>query len=659
MSDLHVSIPGMTVDAAANFVTFRVLVRKGEDVSWQCQRRYQDFARLHAALRAAEGGGAAAAALPELPPKSGLLRLGQARFEPAFLEERRAGLEAYLQRLLRVVSPEASEALDDFLTYAQHWLREALERLEDLPAMAAVGRQLREALELVARGGGGGGARKGSDAEGDDEGGGGGASSSSSASSAFSPGGGSGAGASAAAAEAERRLVALLQGAWRALAEHAAELDSRKEDCELKAQSLQSSLPVLEDSARALAGEVQQARDATAQLLAARARACERERGQLATAAGKVRTVAAEAARVERESRVLEGLGASSAAATARLRACLGGWEGGGSVGGGGGGGGGGGPGGGAGGEAGASPGAGTPSLLSSPALPPAGGGAPSTAAAAASAAAAAAALARECGAVADPSAHLRACTLAIGDFVGKSAAFVAALAPPAPSPSSLLPPSQPPLVQLGAAPPAALPFSPARTPAEAAAAARAGGSGGKGRPAQQQQLQQPLPPPLTAPLSGPDLQVAAIMHAAALDTAALAALAHRLRRGVLLPCTPWEGGAASSSSSSSSSNSNGSSSADADAGAAEPPAPISLAQGSAGSSAGNPFGGAGGGAPPAGAPPRARPAAGNPFDSGAAPAARAEGGAGAGAKAPGGNPFGAAAAPPPAPRPPAAGNPF
>lgn len=119
---LSVAIPAVQVAA---FVTFQVFVTRN-DVVWSVRRRYQDFARLHGVLKRVIPPGQ----LPELPGKT--FRMGMSKFEPEFIESRRQKLEQYLAELITVVPPERIDAIDDFLAYSEHCLREMVEHLGEL-----------------------------------------------------------------------------------------------------------------------------------------------------------------------------------------------------------------------------------------------------------------------------------------------------------------------------------------------------------------------------------------------------------------------------------------------------------------------------------------------------------------------------------------------
>lgn len=145
-NNIEISVPGYEV---RGHVTYTISVKKGE-TSWMVRRRYQDFVELNNAIRRA-GQGLTGIVLPELPPKR--VRLGMSKFAPEFLEERRAGLELYLQNVLKlpfsIGDPEWFEPLDSFLVYGSHWLLEAVDRLSGVQELQGVVRLLRQAAEAA------------------------------------------------------------------------------------------------------------------------------------------------------------------------------------------------------------------------------------------------------------------------------------------------------------------------------------------------------------------------------------------------------------------------------------------------------------------------------------------------------------------------------
>ena len=496
MSGLQVVIPGLDVNPEKGYVNFRLLVSKGE-TSWQCLRRYKDFERLDASLRGARQLAALVGELPKLPAKQTIMRMGSSKFDPTFLEERRAGLEAYMAKVALLVPIEECEALDDFLLYAQYWLREALERLEGYSALEGVTKLLREALELVQGGGRGQqqGDRRGSDfgGEGEGEGGPGGG--------PLSPGGGAGSGG-AGYGDADKALAALVERALRGLKEHLAELQGRVEDREARAQGIGSGAPILARDLSTLQEDCAEAKHACEMLIAARQKDCERERSALDKKAKEVRMVWAEAVRVERETRVFEGLalahGPKGACGRLRGMEVLGQWENGGGAG---------------------------------PAQPPPS---PTVPLQHTGTAQPGALLSRECAAMQDPSTHLKGVLGSVSAYLTSNEAFLASLLaqsqqqPPkshqAPPPHPL--PNFPALRRNGGGlVGGAAPRTFSSTASGGAAAAAAAGSA---LPAS------PVPPQLSAHLSGPDLAAAALCCAAAADVALLTAMAQRLHRGQL-----------------------------------------------------------------------------------------------------------------------------
>ena len=343
---LRVSIPACQV--GAEFVTFGVLVERGE-AAWTVRRRYNDFGKLHAAVAAAAAaaGGSSSAgglrgaaadqaahaqALPELPPKA--VRLGLSRFAPDFIEERRAALEAYLSRLVACVDPERCEPLDDFLDYAEHWLKEAVGMLGDVKELQQVVRMLRQAAETAAAGssrragavdGGTGAAaaaaaaaaaksrRRASDDTDDGNG-------------ADEAGGSVGAGVGAAVAGGPD-LVAVLREVVRMMLDYSAMLRSQAEDSEERGEATAASNSALSARLRSKQEDISDAQQMVAALRQARLRECAKERLQLQVVSQQVRTVAAELHRVSAEGGALRSLAGEHVARLAALRTQLAEWE--------------------------------------------------------------------------------------------------------------------------------------------------------------------------------------------------------------------------------------------------------------------------------------------------------------------------------------------
>ena len=145
-AQLSIAIPAVQV---TEFVSFQIFVTRN-DSGWSVRRRYQDFVRLHGAMKKVLPPGQ----LPELPGKT--LRMGMAKFEPNFIEARRQKLEVYLTELLRAISPERNDALDDFLAYSERCLREMVEHLAEKPSLSNIHGKLRRAVEVFRSGGGSG-----------------------------------------------------------------------------------------------------------------------------------------------------------------------------------------------------------------------------------------------------------------------------------------------------------------------------------------------------------------------------------------------------------------------------------------------------------------------------------------------------------------------
>lgn len=310
---LSVSIPGCQV--GDSFVTFTVVVSKN-DASWTVRRRYQDFVKLHTAVRKSIGAAAAKDGidLPELPPK--VMRLGMSKFAPDFVEERRAKLEAYMQRLVAVVDPERVEPLDDFLVYAEHWLKEAIELLADVKELQQVVKMLRQAADAAAavhqkRAGGPGaaaGRRRGAgDSDEDEEDG--------------------EADAKGHAAVDGPELLNILKEVVRMLREYYVMLRSQTEDAEERSDATAASNAALTSRLRSKEEDISDARQMMEALRQARQRECEKERAQLQLVSQQARTVAAELRRVVTESTFLRQASSEHTAALAGLRAALLEWE--------------------------------------------------------------------------------------------------------------------------------------------------------------------------------------------------------------------------------------------------------------------------------------------------------------------------------------------
>jgi len=316
MSVLAVSIPALIVDAEKDYVSFRIIIRAGDEDedSWSFQRRFQDFVKLHAVVSRAIKSGE----VPELPPKG--YRMGKAKFEPEFLQERRVKLEAYLQAVVEMLPPETCEALDDFLQYAQYGLRVILGRLsssvkENSSDIESAFRLLKDAGESASGRGLKGGRKDSSEGESEEV-------------SAFSPPSAGGGGSKDNNSEvAAGKVAPLVKEACRHLSNYKASVSSRAEDKELKEQALQSTKIILENKLKAKLEDGEEVQAALEALIATRMKECDRERGALAKCGVSLRTVAAELNRVEKECSLLENLQTSHKACAMKIRGGLGGWE--------------------------------------------------------------------------------------------------------------------------------------------------------------------------------------------------------------------------------------------------------------------------------------------------------------------------------------------
>lgn len=74
------------------------------------------------------------------------MRLGRRKFDAAFIERRRSGLEAWLQAVIKIVHPESSGNLDDFIEYSENIILSASRELEGLSELRQVVDILRQAV---------------------------------------------------------------------------------------------------------------------------------------------------------------------------------------------------------------------------------------------------------------------------------------------------------------------------------------------------------------------------------------------------------------------------------------------------------------------------------------------------------------------------------
>lgn len=328
---LTVTIPGCQV--GEQFVTYTLMVSKGES-AWTVRRRYQDFVKLHTAIRKSLTSSSSSSSstpslndLPELPPKK--MRIGLSKFAPDFVEERRTKLETYIQKILSLVNPEQVEALDDFLVYAEHWLKEAIESLADVRELQQVVKLLRSAAEAAAvvhqkRSGASGGAvkRRGGGGDSDDE-----EDDDENNNTALvrttsnTAGGGGGGGADG------PELLALLRDVVRMLREFAVMLRSQREDAEEKGATTAASNTALNAKLRGKQEDIADARHMLDALRQARSKECEKERTQLVLVSQQVRTVAAELRRVHSETFIFQNTITNYTEAVTNLRNILLDWE--------------------------------------------------------------------------------------------------------------------------------------------------------------------------------------------------------------------------------------------------------------------------------------------------------------------------------------------
>jgi hypothetical protein len=269
------------VQVGDSHVTFSILSTKGE-ATWQVKRRFNDFIKLQTAVKKQVGKDVD---LPELPPKA--VRLGLSKFDPDFIEGRRAALESYLFKLVSVVDPERAEALDDFLDYAEHWLKEAVSLLGDVKELQSIVKMLKQAAETAAlvhqrrsgleSSGKAGSKRRGSDDEDEDD---------------RVPI------TTTAGAVDGPELIAVLTEVVRMMTEYSAMLRSQAEDADERSEATSASNSALTAKLRGKNEDIADALEMVSSLRQSRLRECAKERLQLQVVAQQVRTVAAELRRV-------------------------------------------------------------------------------------------------------------------------------------------------------------------------------------------------------------------------------------------------------------------------------------------------------------------------------------------------------------------------
>jgi len=105
------SLPSGKVDDTG--VVFYYVNLEGSFNSWSISKRYSQFEELHSSLLLSEHAKKIPAGC-DLPPKR--LKMFTSHITPAFIEQRRVLLEAYLKRLLKVEDIAKSSILTKFMT---------------------------------------------------------------------------------------------------------------------------------------------------------------------------------------------------------------------------------------------------------------------------------------------------------------------------------------------------------------------------------------------------------------------------------------------------------------------------------------------------------------------------------------------------------------
>jgi hypothetical protein len=108
VGETSVSIPQLVNEQ--NVIFYLIIVKVGEDISWEVKRRYSEFITLHEQL--AEEG---VQRDVQLPPKK---LLGNK--DPVFLLKRRKDLEAYLQSTFHFLARNLPDPLAEFLHFAKY-----------------------------------------------------------------------------------------------------------------------------------------------------------------------------------------------------------------------------------------------------------------------------------------------------------------------------------------------------------------------------------------------------------------------------------------------------------------------------------------------------------------------------------------------------------
>lgn len=293
-ANLVITIPAVQV--TAKYALFQIFVTRGEQV-WSVRRRYQDFSKLHSAMKAQLPPGV----LPELPPKA--IRIGLSKFQPDFIEARRAKLELYLSELVSAVQPERVDVLDDFILYSEHCLKNMVDQLDGIPALAHIHAMLSKAIPATTTKNQRGQADADSDSDADDA-----ATVSSDASAPVTP----------ARALSDTELLEVMQGALRMMKDAKGAMQSSAEDVRAAQDAAHTRNSALDGQLR---DRLQEATDFKQYMFALRERRAleaKKERAALGVATTQSRTVAAEWVRVGRIICCHKIVAAAHAAATER-----------------------------------------------------------------------------------------------------------------------------------------------------------------------------------------------------------------------------------------------------------------------------------------------------------------------------------------------------
>jgi len=121
--------------------------RERDGVSTTVHRRFQDFAELDEAVRAALAGHHLYDSLPQLPPKASKLLYSHS--DPAFQEQRRAGLDVFLKRIVDIPRALAIPSTLPFIGIAN-----GIQELSFVFTDASIGITIERIVGVGNRGGG-------------------------------------------------------------------------------------------------------------------------------------------------------------------------------------------------------------------------------------------------------------------------------------------------------------------------------------------------------------------------------------------------------------------------------------------------------------------------------------------------------------------------